>query len=166
MPQNYSLPLGLDLAPLSKDPDVLQDMYRIYNAVKLCAEGLDAYTGIVGAPVNDWPSMGTGAIMIQNMCRLYVQFNQTATLGQLLALNGSGQAILGTVGNVIGWAPAPVTAGQYGEVRLLGVHTAITGLTPGVSYYASSTAGSITATVTAQKVGVALAANRLFFNPA
>lgn len=165
MPQQYSLPLGLDSAPLCKDPDVIQDLYRLYNAIKLCAEGLDAYTGIVGAPEGDWDIMQTGAIMVQNMCRLYVQYNATATLGQLIALNSSGQAILGTVGNVVGWCPTPVTAGNYGEVRLLGLHTAVVGLTPGVSYYASSTAGGITSTVTAQKVGVALAANRLFFNP-
>lgn len=166
--QNYSLPLGLDLAPAAKreiDPDLLQDLYRLYNACKLLAEGLDAYTGIVGAPFDDWDTVGSGAIMVQNLSRLYVQYNATATLGQLIALNSSGQAILGTVGNVIGWAPAGVTAGNYGEVRLFGLHTAVTGLTPGTSYYASSTPGGLTFTVTSQKVGVALATNRLLFFP-
>lgn len=166
--QNFSLPLGLDMAPQAKknvDPEVLQDLYRLYNACKLLAEGLDAYTGIVGAPFEDWDVTESAAIMIQNMSRLYVQFNQTATLGQLIALNSSGQAILGTIGNVIGWAPARVTAGNYGEVRLLGLHTAVAGLTPGTSYYASSTPGGLTYTVTSQKVGVALAANRLLFFP-
>ena len=103
--------------------------------------------------------------MVQNLSRLYVQFNATATLGQLIALNSSGKAVLGTVGNVIGWAPAGVAAGNYGEVRLFGLHTAVTGLTPGTSYYASSTPGGLTFTVTSQKVGVALATNRLLFFP-
>ena len=133
--QQYSLPLGLDLAPMAKrdvDPEVLQDLYRLYNASKIIAEGVDAYTGIVGAPESDWPDMGAGAVMVQNMCRLYVQFAATATVGQLIALNSSRQAILGTYGNVIGWSPASVTSGNYGEVRLLGLHTGVTGLTPGV----------------------------------
>lgn len=166
--QQYSLPLGLDLAPLAKrnvDAEVLQDLYRLYNAVKLCAEGLDAYTGIVGAPIDDWDKVGVGAIMVQNMCRLYVQFAATATVGQLIALNSSGQAVLGTAGNVIGWSPASVTSGNYGEVRLLGMHTGVAGLTPGTFYYASSTPGGLTFTVTSQRVGFALTANRMFFCP-
>ena len=166
--QNFSLPLGLDLAPMARknvDPEVLQDLYRLYNACKLLAEGIDAYTGIAGAPESDWAAMGPGGIIVQNMCRLYVEFAATATIGQLIALNSSGKAILGTYGNVIGWAPAPVTSGNYGEVRLLGLHTAVAGLTPGTSYYASSTAGGLTYTVTSQKVGVAITPNLMFFNP-
>ena len=166
--QQYSLPLGLDMAPLAKrdvDPEVLQDLYRLYNASKILAEGIDAYTGVAGAPQNDWATVGAGGIMVQNMCRLYVQFAATATVGQLIALNSSGQAVLGTYGNVIGWSPSSVTSGNYGEVRLFGLHTGVTGLTPGTSYYASSTPGGLTFTVTSQKVGVALASNLLFFCP-
>jgi hypothetical protein len=168
--QQFSLPLELDLVPLTKqspngNPDTLQDLYRLYNATKLIANGLDAYTGIVGAAQADWPNSGSGWVIVQNMCRLYVQFAAAATPGQLIALNGSSQAILATVGNVIGWVPTSVANGAYGEVRLLGLHVAITGLTPGVSYYASATPGGITSTVTAQKVGFAIAATRLFFNP-
>jgi len=166
MAQQYSLPLGLDMAPNTKDAENLQDFYRLYNACKLLAEGLDAYTGIVGLPTADWGSGGTSAILLQNMCRFYAQFSVSVTTGQIVGLNASGQIVLSTPGTAIGWSPAPISAGNWGEVRLLGLHTAVSGLTSGTAYYASSTAGGITATVTAQKVGVALAANRLFFNPA
>lgn len=164
--QTYSLPLGLDMVPLAKgktDPEVLQDLYRLYNACKLLAEGIDAYTGIAGVPESDWGAVGSGAIMVQNMCRLYIPFAATVTIGQLLAINSSGNAVLGTTGNVIGWAPTPVTAGNIGEVRLFGLHTAVTGLTPGAFYYASSTPGGLTFTVTSQRVGFAVASNRMFF---
>lgn len=165
MAQQYSLPLGLDMAPNTKDTENLQDFYRLYNACKLLAEGLDAYTGIVGIPQADWSATGSSGIMVQNMCRHYAYFSVSTTPGQLMALDANGYGILGTIGTVMGWSPAAVTAGQWGEIRLLGLHTNIVGLTPGVSYYASSTPGGITNTVTTQKVGVALASNKLFFNP-
>lgn len=165
MPQRYSLPLGLDLAPNTKDTENLQDFYRLYNACKLLAEGLDAYTGIVGIAQEDWPVTGPAAIMVQNMCRHYAYFAAAATPGQLIGLDASGQAILGTPGTVVGWSPATVAAGQWGEVRLFGLHTNITGLTPGLTYFASATPGGITPTTTSQRIGKALTANRLFFNP-
>lgn len=166
MAQQYSLPLGLDMAPMTKDTENLQDFYRLYNACKLLAEGIDAYTGIVGIPQADWKTTGPASIMVQNMCRHYAYFAAAATPGQLMGLNSSGQGVLGVIGTVIGWSPAAVTAGQWGEIRLFGLHANVTGLTPGLNYYASSTPGGITNTVTAQRVGKALLTNRLFFNPA
>ena len=166
MANQYSQNLGLDLVPLTKDPENLGDIYRLYNAVKLVMTALDSYTGAIPPESGDWSTVGSSAIMVQNLCRHYAQAATNITPGQLIALNSSGQFILGTVGNVIGWAPLAINSGAYGEIKLLGLHTAVAGLTPGVSYYASSTAGAITSTVTAQKVGFALAANRLFFNPA
>ena len=167
-----SINLGLDIVPISKDPENVGDIYRLYNAVKLVASGLDQYSGAVGADATDWSTAGTAWIQLQNLARLYVQFNATVTTGQLIALNSSGQAVLGTAGNVIGWAPTGVTSGQYGEVRLLGLHTAITGMTPGQVYYASnSVAGGITAGppltegYRVQEVGFAIASNKLFFCP-
>lgn len=166
MSRQLSLNLGLDVVPHSKDQDTLVDMYRVYNATKLIASALDLYTGILGEQQEDWASVGTTGILTQNGARIYVEFAASATPGQLIALDTSGKAILGTIGTVIGWSPAAVVAGNFGEVRLLGRHAAVTGLTPGVSYYASSTPGGITGTVTAQRVGFALTANSLFFNPA
>jgi hypothetical protein len=166
MPQQLSLNLGLDVVPLSKDPDNLGDIYRLYNAVKLLAAALDAYTGILGALTEDYATAGSDFILTQNSARLYTQFAATVTAGQLIKITAAGKADLGVAGNVIGWAPAAVAINDYGEVRLLGLDTAIAGLTPGVTYYASAgTPGAITAAVTAQSIGFAISASQLFFNP-
>ena len=166
MPQQLSLNLGLDVVPLSKDPDNLGDIYRLYNAVKLLAAALDAYTGIIGASAEDYATAGSSFILTQNSARLYIQFAATVTAGQLVKITAAGKADLGVAGNVIGWAPAAVAINDYGEVRLLGLDTAIAGLTPGVTYYASAgTPGAITAAVTAQSIGFAISASQLFFNP-
>ena len=166
MPQQYTTNLGLDLVPISKDPNNNGDLYRLYNAVKAVAANLDAYTGAAGAETGDWAVAFTEFLLLQRMSRVYVVFGSTVTAGQLVGINSSGQAVLAATGAVQGWAPNAVAAGQYGEMRLLGLHTAVSGLTPGTWYYASATAGAITSTVTAQKVGFALSANKLFFNPA
>jgi len=163
--QSYSVNLGLDIVPISKDPDNSGDLYRLYNAVKSLASALDSYTGVTGANSDDWSVAGTEYLLLQRTARIYVLFDVAVTLGQLVALNSSGHAILSGIGTVQGWAPTAVAAGAYGEVRLFGLHTAVSGLTPGTAYYASSTAGGITGTVTAQKIGFAITANKLFFNP-
>lgn len=165
MAQQYSVNLGLDIVPITKDPDNIGDIYRLYNAVKSVAAALDSYTGAIGADVADWPVAGTEFLLVQRECRIYVLFDATVTVGQLVALNSSGNAVLSAVGTVMGWAPVAVTSGQYGEVRLFGLDVAVAGLTPGTWYYASATPGGITATVTAQKVGFAITATKLFFNP-
>lgn len=166
MAQEYSLNLGLDVVPQTKDPDNLGDIYRLYNAAKALAYALDAYTGAIGASAEDYNIAGTEFLLLQRMSRVYLEYGANATAGQLLAINSSGKLVLGTIGNVVAWSPSGGTLGQFGEARLLGLHSAVSGLTPGISYYASSTPGAITSSVTAQKVGVAMAANKLMFNPA
>jgi hypothetical protein len=165
MPNQFSVNLGLDIVPQSKDPDNLGDLYRLYNASKSLAGALDDYTGAIGANQEDWSVAGTEYLLLQRMTRIYVQFAVTVTTGQILTINSAGNAALAATGAAQGWAPAPVAAGAWGEMRLMGLHSAVAGLTPGTWYYSSATAGAITATVTAQKVGFAIAANKLFFNP-
>lgn len=166
MPQQISLNLGLDVVPTSVDPNNLTDIYRLYNAVKLVAAALDAYTGIIGANAEDYSTAGSTFVLSQNSNRCYLQFAAAVTAGQLIKITAAGQADLGLAGNVVGWAPVAVAAGNYGEVRFFGLDTAISGLTPGVTYYASAgVPGGITAAVTAQSIGFAISATKLFFNP-
>jgi len=165
MAQQYSLDLGLDIVPISKDPENMGDMYRLYNAVKLVAGALDLYTGSLGANAEDWSIADTTYVRSQNISRIYRIFDIAVTAGQIVTIKSTGNIGLATTGLAHGWSPIPVAAGQYGEVRLFGLHTSVSGLTPGTWYYSSATAGAITTTVTAQKVGFAVSATALFFNP-
>lgn len=165
MPQQLSLDLQLDIMPTTQDKDNLYDIAKLYNAVKLVASALDSYTGILGAEPEDYASADTRFITIQNMARLYRKAAVAISGGNTVSLNSSGEYILGTIGTVVGWAPSAIAAGSYGEVKLLGLCPNIGGLTPGAAYYASATAGLVTATVTAQKIGIALASTRMMFNP-
>ncbi len=45
---------------------------------------------------------------------------------------------------VVGIAPSAIASGAAGTVRLVGRATGLTGLTPGLTYYASATAGALT----------------------
>lgn len=162
----YSVNLGLDLVPLTKDPENAGDIYRLYNAAKLIMAAVDQYTGILGAPSDQWATIGADFITSQNQNRHYAQAAAAITAGQICTINASGQIALALAPNAVGWAPFAIAAGAYGEIRLFGIHKAVTGLTPGTWYYASTgTAGAITSTVTTQKLGMALKADRLFFNP-
>ena len=171
--QNYSLNLGLDLVPMSKDPDNLADLYRLYNAIKLVASQLDTVSGATPASPESWQTLGvTGGVTIQTSCKIYVPFVEYTYAGRLIALDSTGSAVLGEAGTVIGWAPRAVAAGEYGEVTLLGLHRAISGLTTGQIYYAStwepgriSSGPSLTEGKRIQPVGVGLSPTVLFFNP-
>ena len=166
MANEYSQNLGLDLVPLSKDPENLGDLYRLYNACKLIMGAVDSYTGILGAPNSDWSTIGADFITVQNQTRHYAQASVAISSGQICGLNSSGQIILAIAGQAVGWAPFAISSGAYGELRLIGIHKAVSGLVPGTSYYSSTgTPGAITSTVTAQKLGIAVLTNRLFFNP-
>ena len=164
--QEYSVNLGLDLVPLAKDSETLGDLYRLYNACKLIMSAVDQYTGILGASSDQWSTMGADFITSQNQNRFYGQALAAITPGQFCGLKASGQIVTALAGNIIGFAPFAIGAGSYGEIRLFGIHKAVTGLTPGVWYYGTTgTPGALTATVTSQKIGYALRSDRLFFNP-
>jgi len=164
--------LGLDIVPITNDPENLGDISRLYNAVKLVASAMDTYTGAGRIDSADMEATGTSGVIVQNMCKVFVLFVEDVTAGMLVALDASGNAVKGVAGTVIGWSPIAVTSGNYGEVRLLGLHTAVSGLTPGTTYYASNiTPGYIDfgppiwEGKKVQPVGVALTANSMFFNP-
>lgn len=165
--QEYSVNLGLDIVPISRDSENLGDLYRLYNACKLTMSAIDQYTGILGAPQDQWNTIGADFITSQNQNRHYAQAAVNISGGAVCGLDATGKIVLATAGAVIGWAPFSIAANDFGEIRLFGVHIAVAGLTPGTWYYASAgTPGAITATVTGQKIGYALKADRLFFNPA
>ena len=101
----------------------------------------------------------------------------TFAQGEVGYLNSSGEMLktdasaLGTCDGILGMATAAISAGSPGAFMLLGLVTGLSGLTPGAVYYLSETAGAITATkpVSAsagvRKIGQAISATTLLFNP-
>lgn len=51
-----------------------------------------------------------------------------------------------TTATVVGMAPSTISSGTSGSIRLVGRVTGLTGLTAGLDYYASATAGAVTVT--------------------
>lgn len=163
--QELSTNLGLDLLPNIKGGESAYDIGKLYTAVKILASALDDYTGALGADADTLSSADLSFFLLQRQSRIYRKAAVAIAAGQTVSLNSSGQFILGTVGTVIGWCPAAIAAGAYGEARCIGVCSSIGGLTAGAAYYASATAGYVTSTSTAQKIGIALDTTKLLFNP-
>lgn len=177
MAQDYSLNLGLDIVPITTDPQNLPDMYRLYNAVKGVAAALDSAAGTVSRPKGDWATVGTGALRTQNLSRFYVLASEAMTAGMIVSIwnnagvpnvrKAGGPALGGGLGN--GFVLANVSASEYCEVFLAGANTGITGLVPGTYYDLSLvTAGAVSTGVASpnkQTIGVALTATCLWFTP-
>lgn len=179
--QELSMDLGLAFIPETANPIIFQELYVVYNAIKILAATLDSYTGVLTPDEELWPTVGTNNIFSQNANRIYVPFSETVTAGQLVTLyNNAGQLTAKLCGGVT-WAgdcrgymslANTVSPGNYGQVTLFGLHPLVSGLTPGTIYYSSNTtAGSITSTVpissgeNKQPIGFALSTGQLFFNP-
>jgi hypothetical protein len=177
MAQDYSLNLGLDILPITTDPQNLPDMYRLYNAVKGVAAAIDNYTGAVSRPKADWPTLGVNAIRNQNMSRLYIMTSEVLTAGMIVSIwddagtakvrKAGGPALAGGLG--AGFVLASFSAGEYCEVFLSGLNTGIAGMVPGTYYDLSLvTAGAVSTGVASpnkQTLGVALSATALWFTP-
>lgn len=177
MSQEFSTNLGLDAVPILQEGEALSDLYRLYNAVKILAIALDSAAGIIGKPKTDWSFAGNSALRLQNLTRVYYLFSETVPAGNLVSFwnnagttnvrKAGGAALIGGLAH--GFVLGDVLAGEYGEVFLGGVNSAIAGLTPGVTYdLSTTTAGLITASASSpnkQTVGFALTANSLWFSP-
>lgn len=177
MAYKSSINLGLPNLPDPPDPAFMSELIRIYNAIRNLAVAVDAYTGAQAAEASVYSQTpATSTVLIQNMYRFYVKFDFTATYGKTIYIyNNAGVATAGladaTVANkrMRGWCSTilGVTAGQFGEVMLGGLCTAIGGLTAGNVYYNGNTPGSISASpgTNSQKIGYAIGTTQLIVNP-
>lgn len=175
--QAYSFSLGLDIVPITTDPENLQDMYRLYNAVKGLAIALDSAAGTISRPTEDWATAGVSSIRQQNMSRFYCKFSETVGAGHIVsfwnnagvttARKAGGASLAGGLG--MGFVVAPVNSGDFGEVFLSGVNASIAGLTPGLTYdLSSSVAGLVTTSASSpykQTLGFALTDKAFWFQP-
>lgn len=176
--QSYSTNLGLDVLPVSTDPDNLPDINRLYNAVKALAYNLDAATGVVSKPSDDWSTAGFSFLRLQNSCRLYVKFTEAVIPGNLVSLyNNAGELAAQKAGGVFlagglarGFVLSSVAVGEYGEVFLKGLNNMIAGMTPGQAYDLSDTTAGVLTAVGAtspykQPCGFAVDTNAFWFDP-
>ena len=177
MPFKSTINSGLPNIPDPPDPKFFAEFARIYNAVRNIQIAVDSYTGALAAdPENYSQTPPTATILLQNTNRLYVKFSENVSYGQMVNLHNVAGVLNARLAKAStggfqahAWCSTVVgvTAGNYAEVMLGGLCTAISGLTPAQTYYLGNTAGTIapsTGTVT-QILGYALTANNLYFKP-
>ena len=167
---------GLPNIPDPPDPAFFPEFTRVYNAIRNLTIAIDAYTGSLAADptyYNATPISTT--VLTQNLQRVYVQFTDTIAYGQIVNLYNNGGALGARLSSASTSSPAHawcstaggVTSGNWGEVMIGGLCSAISSLTPGATYYLGNTSGAIapTAGTLSQKIGFALGTNLLFFKP-
>ena len=159
--------LGLDIMPITQDPQVLPDMIRVYNAIKLLSSNLDIYSGVQGESSDYWGQAGITRLLITNLCRLYVPASEAISAGMIVNLYNNGGNLTARKASdnysPNAFALANSTNGQI-EVALMGVNSAYSGLTPGTVYHTSTTPGYISSApgLNSQVVGTALNSTSLW----
>ncbi len=167
---------GLPNVPDPPDPTFFAEFTRVYNAIRNLTIAVDAYTGALAAESQFYSQTPvTTTVLSQNTQRVYVLFSATVTYGQFINLYNNAGALnarlsdASTAKAAHAWCSTAggVTAGNYGEVMLGGLCTALGSLTPGTTYYLGNTPGAIatTAGTLSQKIGYALGASALFVKP-
>ncbi len=182
MAEKFSVDLGLAFIPETANPALFNELYKVYNAIKILAGTLDIYTGAIRPDEDTWPQLtAANTILSQNVNRIYVPFSEDVTPGQVVTLfNDSGVVTAKLAGGPV-WAGdcrgfmsllTTVTSGTFGEVTLFGLHSLLTGATPAAIYYTSpDTPGLFTDIEPSspgqhlQRIGYALNTGGLFFNP-
>lgn len=175
-----SINLGLPATPDTKDAKDFIELTRIYNAINALARAVDTYTGTLQEVQAYWDQVGTSDIRLQNLSKLYPIFDVDVLPGAMINVYNSSGVLHARLAKAAdgtkparGFSTGAVSAGSVGEIFLLGLNTHLTGLTPGLLYYLSSTSttGQIQNPAPAvagnlvQPVGFALTSTSLFFNP-
>lgn len=173
--EQLSLNLGLPQTPDTPDPVLFNAILPMYNAIKNVARALDLYTGVLARPSGDWSVLTPAdTILSAGTNRLYVLFTVAVDAGKLVNLYNDAGALKARYANASaagtlarGFAPDSVASGAYGQVILFGLNAGLSGLTPGTVYFCSNVDGlyGTVAGVVSQKVGYALSATDLYFNP-
>src|SRR6188768_394076 len=158
-PFRYSSPLIIPDTSDIKEKIPQQEMTYVFNALRTLATHLDAVTGALSLPQDDWPNVHPiDTILGNNINKFYaycatdinygamVNFcNLTATQVQTRNAQASTYTM---AANGFCNTPGGFTAGEWGEFVVgPGVNTGIGGLTPGNYYFLDPT--SVTGQVTA-----------------
>lgn len=166
-----SINLGLQPVPQTESPELYNALMPLYNAVRNLGYGVDAYTGNANLDSSEYSQVNSiGQLLLQKTAVMYVRALEDISAGHVVSIaNSSGVAVARkAAGNTYyphAFAADSAAAGQHLPICFFGLCTFIGGLTPGVEYHLSGTAGLLTPTTTYRRVGVALGTNYLWFNP-
>jgi hypothetical protein len=176
--QRFSTNLGLATFPeidQSKYGSIFSDNLRIRQALQTLQAALDKYTGALGPDSAAWSSIDPASYALTSRIqRFYALASEDIAQGAMVNLYNNAGTINARNSNgsaagkaVRAFANSAITSGSYGEFILGGVNPYISGMTPGTLYYMGNTNGTISATAgtVSQKVGYALTASKLFFQP-
>lgn len=174
--------LYLPASPETQNPELNGELAKVYNALRNLQIAITKYAGIGQAEQSTWSMLTPlDTIQTQNLARVYVKASENIPLGNTISFFDAGGGVLNvkranaTSGSI---APAHgfcstlggITAGQYGEVMLLGLCPYIGGLAIGQTYYQSTTPGIITnvkptAPNLGETIGYAIGGALLMFQP-
>ena len=176
--QEYSTNSGISALPeidQRKYPEIYLDLLKLRNGVKVLQGALDSYTGTIGEEPDQWGNQPDPAWWhrLQNLTRTYALASEPLPAGSVVnfwdnAGNlGVRKANAGSGRTAHAFTTAAVDTATYGEFIHQGTCFSIGGLTIGVTYYLSNTAGLLSAGpgTVPQKVGYAIGTNILIFNP-
>lgn len=167
---SMSINLGLPVAPEVDSPELYASLMGVYSAIRNVMYALDTYTGNSLVTAEEYSQINAFSQMhTQKTAVVYVKLTEDVLAGHMINLHNSGglrarKAIV-TSQRCHGFAVASGSIGDHIPVCLMGACTLISGLTIGTEYYMSSTPGQIQTTATAQRLGVALSGNVLWFTP-
>ena len=179
-PNYLSSNLGLPQLPTTEDQNLYNELFRVYNAINIVARNLDYYTGIIARPEEDWAALTPGdTLRVQNGTRVYLPYTETCTYGNMITIyDNAGVASVRKANATDATKPcfgfcsvgAGVTAGDIGEIMLLGL-VSLSGATPGLLYYLSTTSGQLTSVKPTtsgnlvQALGFGITTTAVFMNP-
>lgn len=181
----FQSPIQLQISqgvPTSYPPELRAALGPVYSAIQSLLYSFTQYAGVAPQMEADWPNLTPGMTLLhQNTCRLYVIFDAAAAAGTVVYLyNNAGVLTAGKANATNNTKPCRAIvsseggssgAGDFAEVMLGGLVGNLAGMTPGVTYYLSTTDGLITNTAPVaagnieQFLGFALSATLLWFNP-
>lgn len=180
----YNAPTDFRIGQTIPDevPDNLKVVFQqIYSALQQIIFTFVNNCGVGPQNVDEWSQLagGSSTLLIGNLTRFYAQAAENIPFGAAVSLvNVGGVSFVELANATNNTKPARgfcslgagIPTGQIGEVQLLAGVTEIGGLTPGASYFLSTTPGLLAATPAVaagnieQMVGVAINSTALLYN--
>ncbi len=169
---SYSFQLPLSVAPEVRDPEMFNELLRVYNSVKILAAKLDEYTGMTPAEAGTKTfeeSLGLGRLM-----KFGAECNQVIESGRMITILSSGKVSKPGYSAVPPNAPIRALSlgdyekGETGEFLMAGLITFETPDLIAGANYVHDFKGYLAQedpTPTRQGVGFALDSSHLWFQP-
>lgn len=170
MPFSSSINLQLPEVPDAVlKPELALAISPLHYSIHALHKGVSFATGTWQPSAAEFPTIvPQQSLLAGNHRKIYLVAAVAITAGQLIYINGAGQAalsstaVLGTIAR--GFCVQSVAAGATGEFVLFEGLLAIAGATAGTRYYANDAAGTIgvAAGTVPQLVGIGVAANLIY----